>query len=442
MGCITSALAKRNLTASRLKLAESEFVKMVHLIMLTNLSPVDIMRIVKEFKKIDVDHSGTISAREFFHHYSVTDTQFARRAMTIMDDQPASNMSLDLVEFCAALYNYCTYDKDTLLWFIFHLFDEDHSGSLETLEFKDLVHFVYGRPLSSTVQALVDKHAPVDGQCTRDAFVKKCRVAHGGSPLLVAPAFDLQAALHQAVLGPKFWRQHADNRTGRTRNMGDDVLLAELRKMDKAYQPGGHLAHLGDELRKRDTIDEDKRHAELQAGLNEEDAGKAKRKTKKSAGGQISTVRFEGGKATTRNTKGSSNRQMAILRKEKKDKLKRLKREKEEEAAANADNAAWGGALQDTPGDVERRQSLVTYRPSRKPGDGPNIRNDSATYSRLINMKKYAAFRKNMEKHDIHSKQGMRAGARVDKKRVAPSMASMMSSAGQAHGRDSVLRNI
>ena len=50
-------------------------------------------------------------------------------------------------------------------------------------------------------------------------------------------------------------------------------------------------------------------------------------------------------------------------------------------------------------------------------------------------MKKYAAFRKNMEKHEIHSKSGMRVGSRVDKKKVAPSMASMMS-VGAAHGRD------
>ena len=119
-----------------------------------------------------------------------------------------------------------------------------------------------------------------------------------------------------------------------------------------------------------------------------------------------------------------------------------MKADKLAEEAANADNAAWGGVLKDTPGDIERRETLVTYRPARKPGDGPNIRNDSATYSRLINMKKYAAFRKNMEKHEIHSKSGMRVGSRVDKKKVAPSMASMMSAAGAAHGRDSVIRKL
>ena len=162
--------------------------------------------------------------------------------MTIMDDQPPGNMSLDLVEFCAALYNYCTYDRDTLLWFIFHLFDEDDSGTLEALEFKDLISFVYCRPLTPTVQALVEKHgvAPT-GFISRDQFVKRCREA----PLLVAPAFELQRALHETVLGTKFWREHAETRTGRTRADNDDVLLNEFRKMDKAYQPGAISASRG-----------------------------------------------------------------------------------------------------------------------------------------------------------------------------------------------------
>ena len=54
---------------------------------------------------------------------------------------------------------------------------------------------------------------------------------------------------------------------------------------------------------------------------------------------------------------------------------------------------------------------------------------------------KHAAFRKNMEK-PRSKESGMRVGSRVDKKKVAPSMASMMSAAGAAHGRDSVIRKL
>merc|ERR1712091_411987 len=48
---------------------------------------------------------------ELFNFYSVMDTGFNRRAMTIMDDQPPSNMSLDVLEYVAAVYNFCTHGR-------------------------------------------------------------------------------------------------------------------------------------------------------------------------------------------------------------------------------------------------------------------------------------------------------------------------------------------
>ena len=191
------------------------------------------------------------------------------------------------------------------------------------------------------------------------------------------------------VLGTKFWREHAETRTGRTRADNEDVLLNEFRKMDKAYQPGGHC-YLGTQLRKREVIDEEKRHADLLSGIDADLAGRKNKlpRQKQSLGGQIATVRFEGGKAVTSTKAQRSQRQMTILKKEKSEIGQNEGRQAHAEEAANADNAPGAAFLKDTPGDIERRETLVTYRPARKPGDGPNIRNDSATYSRLINMKK------------------------------------------------------
>ena len=69
MGCVNATLAKRRLNPQYLKLSEEEFIKLNHLIMITNLRPIDIMRIVQEFRKIDVDGSGTININlpEFLH---------------------------------------------------------------------------------------------------------------------------------------------------------------------------------------------------------------------------------------------------------------------------------------------------------------------------------------------------------------------------------------
>merc|ERR1712091_497147 len=70
-----------------------------------------VQRIVGEFNHIDIDRSGKVTAMELFNFYSVMDTEFNRRAMTIMDDQPPSNMSLDVLEYVAAVYNFCTHGR-------------------------------------------------------------------------------------------------------------------------------------------------------------------------------------------------------------------------------------------------------------------------------------------------------------------------------------------
>ena len=46
MGCVNATLAKRRLNPQYLKLSEEEFIKLNHLIMITNLRPIDIIKIV------------------------------------------------------------------------------------------------------------------------------------------------------------------------------------------------------------------------------------------------------------------------------------------------------------------------------------------------------------------------------------------------------------
>lgn len=135
-----------------------------------------VFRIEREYKDIDVDGSGSVTAMELFNHYGVVDSEFNRRAMAVMDDAPTAEMSLDFVEFLAAVFNFCTYDRVSLLHFVFGLFDEDESGYLEIAEFTDLVHYVYGRPLTERVQAALDAcDSATSGKITQQEFVLKCR---------------------------------------------------------------------------------------------------------------------------------------------------------------------------------------------------------------------------------------------------------------------------
>ena len=238
MGMVYSAM----LTAKRLGITPSQYIKLRHLMLVCEIDARVVWQIRREFNSIDIDRSGQITAMELFNHYAVTDTEFNRRAMSIMDDQDCtSKMSLDLLEYIAAVYNYCTYNKENVMTFIFHIFDEDRSGYLELPEFVALVHYVYGRPLTERVQDALDQcDFTATGQITQTEFLQRCREF----PMLIAPAFALQEVLHNSILGPKFWKHHIDRRIERA-----DNLLLKLQQMNTMYMEGGALQHVGDSMR-------------------------------------------------------------------------------------------------------------------------------------------------------------------------------------------------
>lgn len=77
---------------------------------------------------------------------------------------------------------------------------------------------------------------------------------------------------------------------------------------------------------------------------------------------------------------------------------------------------------------TRRRASPRRRRPS---GGGGQRR---VRYSRLINTKKYATFRKNMEKHEIQKKVGDRAGDKVEKK--GPKLSHLVTDVRRVHVGD------
>ena len=380
------------LTAKRLRITPSQYIKLRHLMLVCEIDARVVWRIAWEFNNIDIDRSGQITSMELFNHYAVADTVFNRRAMTIMDNEPPDKMSLDVLEYTAAVYNYCSMQKVHLLHFIFAIFDEDGSGYLEMNEFVALVNYVYGRPLTQRVLDALDKcDFTESGMITREEFVLRCNTY----PMLVAPAFEMQEILHNAVLGVKFWVKHIDRRCER-----QDDLLEKLREMDRCYMEGGSLQHVGDSMRDEEVAKSAQEKADEAAA------------TPKAKATLEQSISFNGGRMSMRNKDVEAvNRRTSIM----------LAQDREATAASEEadrlqklENSEYMKDLEQA--EKERFSSTnVTYRPSRKPGEGPNIQRDAATYSKLINVKKYATFRKNMEKHRIQKSVGTHAGDKVDK---------------------------
>ena len=184
-----------------------------------------IERLYEVFVQIDRDGSGEISVSEFFRFFShkrrfPKKSKFAKRVFAIMDAD--SSGELDFSEFVIALWNFCTFTKPSLLRFSFELYDTDGSGYLDAAEIKLILREVYGKVaykkgqaakyILETVERMIETGA--NGLTISD-FCDFCR----HHPALLFPAFELQQALQQNVLGSQFWAACAKRREkGRRQN--------------------------------------------------------------------------------------------------------------------------------------------------------------------------------------------------------------------------------
>ena len=170
-----------------------------------------IERLYEVFVQIDRDGSGEISVTEFFRYFShkrrfPKKSKFAKRVFAIMDADGSGE--LDFCEFVISLWNFCTFTKPSLIRFSFELYDTDASGYLDAPEIKLILREVYGKDkyktgqaakfILDTVEKMIENGSP--GLNIAD-FCEFCR----HHPALLFPAFELQQALQQNVLGSQFW---------------------------------------------------------------------------------------------------------------------------------------------------------------------------------------------------------------------------------------------
>ena len=213
-----------------------------------DIEPKSIERLHEVFVQIDRDGSGEISLTEFFRYFShkrrfPQKSKFSKKVFQIMDADGSGELSF--VEFTVALWNFCTFDKKSLLRFSFELYDADDSGYLDLDEIKLILREVYGKHKYKSTQAsqhiLKEIETMIEtGKCVGGlnlaTFNEFCR----HHPALLYPAFELQQALQQNVLGSKFWivankkrrnekkrvdALHANNH-GRDRRSTDELPIA------------------------------------------------------------------------------------------------------------------------------------------------------------------------------------------------------------------------
>ena len=216
------------ISARKLHVTLAKFNEIVALAETVGLSKREIRKFFKVFCEIDVDLSGQISMLEFLNYFKMDNTEFNRRTFLVMDTDKSGK--IDLAEFIAAIYNFCTYTHKGLVGYAFELFDEDKSGSLEVFEVIEMVKYIYGKPLDNHITMILEN---IDKDGSGTISLSEFGAENKKHPILLFPAFHVQEIMRQRVFGTKFWTQHVATRSG-----DEKELMDKLKEMEQMVQSG------------------------------------------------------------------------------------------------------------------------------------------------------------------------------------------------------------
>lgn len=107
--------------------------------------------LLKVYKKVDLDGSGSVDLLELFVFLEVEHTPFTERVFKVFDSNGTGK--IDFREFVLSLWNYCTLAKATLDIFTFDLYDADASGVLSHDEVITMLTDIYGRKMKQNHNA-------------------------------------------------------------------------------------------------------------------------------------------------------------------------------------------------------------------------------------------------------------------------------------------------
>ena len=198
------------------------------------LTPEEVGKLYEIFRSADVDASGHITVQELFAHLATEATFFRDRVFNLFDEDGSGK--IDFREFVLSLWNYCTLSKASLVIFAFDLYDVDSTGQLSPKEIHNMLVDLYGKTVDTHPQAkLMNKELKaIDSVVAIN--VDRFRAFVTNHPALLFPAFQMQLALRQHILGVQFWNRCAEKRLmlvdGRRVALGD---LSELNIHESAY---------------------------------------------------------------------------------------------------------------------------------------------------------------------------------------------------------------
>jgi len=125
--------------------------------MCSNFDAAELPRLTRRFKKLDTDHSGSLSVNEFMSVPELQQNPLVQRVIDIFDED--NNGEVDFKEFIRGISQFSVRgEKNTKLKFAFRIYDIDRDGFISNGELFTVLKMMVGNNLKdSQLQQIVDK---------------------------------------------------------------------------------------------------------------------------------------------------------------------------------------------------------------------------------------------------------------------------------------------
>ncbi|XP_046848601.1 calcineurin subunit B type 1-like [Xenia sp. Carnegie-2017] len=125
--------------------------------MVSHFEPDEIRRLGKRFKKLDLDHSGSLSVEEFMSLPELQQNPLVQRVIEIFDTD--GNGEVDFKEFIEGVSQFSVKgNKESKLKFAFQIYDIDRDGFITNSELFQVLKMMVGNNLKDVqLQQIVDK---------------------------------------------------------------------------------------------------------------------------------------------------------------------------------------------------------------------------------------------------------------------------------------------
>jgi serine/threonine-protein phosphatase 2B regulatory subunit len=206
------------------------------------------------FVAIDADGGGTVDQEEFHEYFHLTMTPFSERVYGALDLQDTGELNFQ--QFLIGVWNLNTLDHESLVKYIFDIFDADGGGELDIAEVDALCRMLYNTEETADNVKEVIKAMDTDGDGT--VSLGELVAYSLQYPDLLKPAIDLQATLRKDMFGTSLWKRLSKRRKklhGAEKSVMDILLTLRVeqkkrRKTEAAQKAAEDETKAAEEKRK------------------------------------------------------------------------------------------------------------------------------------------------------------------------------------------------